>query len=165
MNIIKSKLRHAGFSLIEVIIAISVISGGLLVIIAVFPGALRLGASATADTRQTAFAENVLGTIKMKAATVTDYNNWKNETGFWNTVGYYIDKDGNETGLLPPGIPHDLDGYFVKDEKASYLIRIKQAPLDATIWNIAVYCSDTPDIRAENCTPYQLSVRFRHPVP
>ena len=158
------QFRHrTGFSLVEVIIAITVIAGGLLVLIAVFPGALRLGTAATADSRQSAFAENVFGTIQLKAAQITDCGIWMDRTTFWNQVGHYRKKDGGETSLTLEGIA-PLDGHFVDGEKGSYYVTLRQGELDKTIWNITVYCSDTPDIPATNCTPYQLSLRFRQPV-
>ena len=160
MNLLKPKVK-AGFSLIEIVIAITVFAGGLLVIIAVFPGALRLGASATADTRQTAFAENVLGFIQLKSSAITDYNKW--QTNFKD----YVKQDSQaHLGFdLVFDSVRELKNYFVQDETASYFVKIKRAPLDPTIWCVTVYCSDTPDIPATNCTPYQLSIRYRYPVP
>ncbi|MBR4617151.1 MAG: hypothetical protein IKO55_16205, partial [Kiritimatiellae bacterium] len=49
--------RKAGFSLIEVNVAILVIAGGMLSLFTLFPAGLRLSTAAMSDTRQVLFAD------------------------------------------------------------------------------------------------------------
>ena len=61
----------AGFSLIEVNLAILVIGLGLLVVFALFPAGLREGENALTDTHTALFAETLLNGIRAKADTAT----------------------------------------------------------------------------------------------
>ncbi len=64
------KLKKNGFSLIEVNLAIFVVSIGLLTLFALFPAGLKEGEAGHADTQTSLFADYVLATVRGNAAEI-----------------------------------------------------------------------------------------------
>ncbi len=94
-----SSLRHkrAGFTLIEVSLAVLVLGLGLMVAFGLFPAGVRQNEESTADTRAALFADYVLNGMQANAATVTNWSEWDAEKG----VGYLriLGKDGHPACL------------------------------------------------------------------
>ncbi len=70
--------RRSAFSLIEVNMALLVVSLGLAALLGLFPVALRESGLATADTAQALFATRLLNAIQANANTVTTWAEWRN---------------------------------------------------------------------------------------
>lgn len=71
----KRRLR-AGFTLMEVNIALLVMAVGLVGLLSLFPVGLRQGDTATSDTTESAFADLVLNGMHANAQMVTNWNDW-----------------------------------------------------------------------------------------
>lgn len=68
--------KQAGFTLIEVSLAVLVVGFGLLSLMSLFPSGLRSGEDATADTRAGLFAQVVLDGMRANAAQVRAWDTW-----------------------------------------------------------------------------------------
>jgi Tfp pilus assembly protein PilV len=78
-----SSFRYAaGFSLVEVCLALLVVGLGLLAIIGLFPGGLRSSENAEADTYVSLFADTALAGIVANASTVTAWSIWNDPGKF-----------------------------------------------------------------------------------
>lgn len=67
---------RAGFTLVEVALAVLVVGLGLLAIFGLFPSGLRSAEDATADTRSGLFAETLLNGMRGRAMSVTNWDDW-----------------------------------------------------------------------------------------
>jgi len=67
---------RAGFSMVEVALAILVLSVGLLAVFGLFGDALETNKSTIADTQSALFADEVLNGFKASALTMTNATNW-----------------------------------------------------------------------------------------
>ena len=86
--------KAAGFSLIEVNVAILVIAGGMLSLFTLFPAGLRMSTAAMSDTRQAFFADQFFAFFENglllsryndpDSRTMADVYNWQDITKFWN---------------------------------------------------------------------------------
>jgi type IV pilus modification protein PilV len=82
-----SSFRYAaGFSLVEVCLALLVVGLGLLAIIGLFPGGLRSSENAEADTYVSLSAEAIMGGIRANASTISDWTVWNTDGQFTNAV-------------------------------------------------------------------------------
>ncbi len=72
-----SRLVRAGFSLIEVNMAIFVLAGGALALLGLFPLGLRDSLAAHNEMRVAAFADRFLGAVKIAAEEATDVDDLK----------------------------------------------------------------------------------------
>ena len=72
----ESARRRAGFSLVEVTLALLVAAGGLLTIFGVFPVALRQSQMSRSDMGETAFADSVLQTLGGNIRAIDDISVW-----------------------------------------------------------------------------------------
>ncbi len=72
----RRSVGQAGFSLVEVSLAVLVVGLGLTVIFGLFPSSLRSSEEAAADTRTALFAEHVFGGLHAKASELTDFGDW-----------------------------------------------------------------------------------------
>jgi prepilin-type N-terminal cleavage/methylation domain-containing protein len=70
--------RAAGFTLIEVSLAVLVIGLGLLAIFSLFPAGLRSAEEGAADTHAGLFADTVMNGLHGNAATLTNWTDWCN---------------------------------------------------------------------------------------
>lgn len=81
--------RAAGFSLIEVNVAILVIAGGMLSLFTLFPAGLRLSTAALSDTRQSLFASDFFAYFQA-GVTGMSLEDWKDiqsdNKGFWHSA-------------------------------------------------------------------------------
>jgi prepilin-type N-terminal cleavage/methylation domain-containing protein len=77
--------RKAGFSLIEVNLAIFIISIGMLTLFSLFPMGLRQVGDANAATQEALFADYVLSTIRAEARLLNS-EDWLDMTEFKNAV-------------------------------------------------------------------------------
>jgi len=68
----------AGFTLVEVSLAVLVIGIGLLAIFSLFPSGLRAIEEDSADTRCGLFAETVLNGIRGNSLSITNWDDWRN---------------------------------------------------------------------------------------
>jgi type II secretory pathway component PulJ len=75
--------RRAGFSLVEVTLALLVAAGGLLTIFGVFPVALRQSQMSRSDMGETAFADTVLQTLGGNIRAIDDISVWNDPVKFW----------------------------------------------------------------------------------
>src|SRR5437899_3873758 len=96
--------RRAAFSLLEVVVALGVITVGIVGILAVFPTALQTGHSAQDETRAAHIAQSVFGSLLAQAS--SQFSNVQiplsagvspsiNLRGLPTTVTVYSDNDGN----------------------------------------------------------------------
>ena len=69
--------RRAGFSLVEVSMAMMIISIGMITLFGLFPASMKQGAEAYQDTHTAQFAEYVLNGIRANFDTAEDYEDWK----------------------------------------------------------------------------------------
>jgi len=85
--------RRAGFSLIEVCLAILVIGFGLVAVFSLFPSGLRSSDADTADTRTGLFTETVLNGLRANAASLSS-DEWDSKT-FADNVKKNVLKDSD----------------------------------------------------------------------
>jgi Tfp pilus assembly protein PilV len=74
--------NSAGFSLIEVCMAILVIGLGLLAVFSLFPSGLRMAEEGAADTHCGLFTETVMKGLQGNAAGITNWATWSDPVGF-----------------------------------------------------------------------------------
>ena len=77
---------RAGFSLIEVALALIVAAGGLLAIFGVFPISLRQSANSRGDMGEMTFASTVLETIAGNIRTIDRIAVWNDPEQFWDAA-------------------------------------------------------------------------------
>ena len=78
--------RAAGFSLVEVTLALLVAAGGLLTIFGVFPVALRQSQMSRSDMSETAFADSVLQALGGNIRAIDDISVWNDPAAFWKAA-------------------------------------------------------------------------------
>ncbi len=76
-------LRRAGFSLIEVALALMVVAVGLLAVFGVFPVSLRSSQMARSDLAESAFAASLLQTLGGNIRAIDDIAVWNDPKAFW----------------------------------------------------------------------------------
>ena len=145
------------FSLIEINIAILVIAGGLLVIMAVFPAALRLSTSATSETRQVTFASFALNVARYEAGQMS-------RAEWLETPDNKLFCRGFQDRLATAINQHLLDVAQRRDDLniKDYLVTVKASPQNPFTKYVVIQSTDTPDISVSNSTPYQLTLHY-HP--
>lgn len=70
------KTNRDGFSLVEVCIALLVLSVGVFSLFAIFPAGLKESESGVADTHEAMFADRILSAFEGKASNMTNWNDW-----------------------------------------------------------------------------------------
>jgi Tfp pilus assembly protein PilV len=142
---------RAGFTLMEVNIALLVLAVGLIGLFSLFPVGLRQSDMATSDTAQAAFATVVFNAMHANAALVTNWTEWASLTngealGVANssnpdytsrrvTVPTY---SSSAVGILADGVSHKIvaetalktDGYFARGQFLKYELHIENDPHD-----------------------------------
>jgi prepilin-type N-terminal cleavage/methylation domain-containing protein len=73
-----NRQARAGFSLIEVNMALLVVGIGLAALLGLFPAALRESSLASADTSQSLFADQILNMLHANASSITNWPDWTN---------------------------------------------------------------------------------------
>lgn len=81
--------NRAGFTLIEVNMALLVVGLGLVALLGLFPVGLRESGLASADTTEAIFATRVLNAIQGNAGEITKWTDWESNDSF--TQGIKID--------------------------------------------------------------------------
>lgn len=76
----------AGFSLVEVCLAILVVGLGLLSIFTLFPSGLRSAEDDTADTRAGMFMEIAMNGMRANALSITNWSDWSDPAIFAQTL-------------------------------------------------------------------------------
>lgn len=90
----------AGFSLIEVNMAILIAAGGMLSLFALFPVGLRQSVMSEADLHQATFASSFFEAISANVKTIDDVRVWNNIEDFWDMA---VGDTGISADLLKPG--------------------------------------------------------------
>ncbi len=75
-----------GFTLIEVCLVMLIFGVAVSSLMALFPVSLRQGNMAVSDSVVTTFADGVMNTIAANAASITDWNEWKDKGNFKEKV-------------------------------------------------------------------------------
>ncbi len=91
----------AGFSLIEVNMAILIAAGGMLSLFALFPVGLRQSVMSEADLHQAAFASSFFEAIAANVKNIDDVKVWNTIDDFWDVA---VGATGIPVDLLEPGV-------------------------------------------------------------
>ena len=86
IGIQSSVRRRAGFSLIEVALALIVAAGGMLAIFGVFPISLRQSQNSRSDMGEMTFASTVLQTLAGNIRAIDRIDVWNNPGAFWDAA-------------------------------------------------------------------------------
>jgi len=78
--------RHRAFTLVEVNLAVLLVSVGLLVIFLLFPMGLRESEYGLVDTHEAMFADDVLNQMAGAVSSITDPSTWQNVQTFANAL-------------------------------------------------------------------------------
>ena len=76
----KAKTDCRGFSLIEVNIALLVVSIGLAALLGLFPVGMRESMLASSDTSQALFATRILNAVQANAGAITTWDKWNTDS-------------------------------------------------------------------------------------
>ena len=79
-------MRRAGFSLIEVNMAILIAAGGLLSLFSLFPTGLRQSVMSQADMYQCTFANSFFDTVAANVRNIESIDDWNNCAKFWEAA-------------------------------------------------------------------------------
>lgn len=124
---------RAGFSLIEVNMAIFVLAGGALALLALFPLGLRESSEANSEMRVAAFADRFIGAAKIAAEQAVDEDDFEDLlTEALDTSGSFSLRDGSDEENDGNDYDEDESGvYFrawrvgVQEDKTDGLIRLE----------------------------------------
>ena len=128
-----SRYLRAGFSLIEVNMAIFVLAGGALALLALFPLGLRESSEANSEMRVAAFADRFIGAAKIAAEQAVDEDDFEDLlTEALDTSGSFSLRDGSDEENDGNDYDEDESGvYFrawrvgVPEDKTDGLIRLE----------------------------------------
>ena len=128
-----SRYLRAGFSLIEVNMAIFVLAGGALALLALFPLGLRESSEANSEMRVAAFADRFIGAAKIAAEQAVDEDDFEDLlTEALDTSGSFSLRDGSDEENDGNDYDEDESGvYFrawrvgVQEDKTDGLIRLE----------------------------------------
>jgi general secretion pathway protein I len=92
----------AGFTLLEVMVALSVLAIGIVTVLELFAGSLRLGSKASRHTQATIYAQNVMDRL-FAQSTLTDGEEGGEMPGgyYWRARVQEIQPDEDRTRLQP----------------------------------------------------------------
>ena len=93
--------RHA-FSLVEVNLAILLVSVGILSLFSLFPIGLQESELGLADMHETTFADSVLSGMEANALSITNWSIWSTPSDFYAAISsniYLIDTSWSRTGV------------------------------------------------------------------
>lgn len=106
--------NRAGFSLVEVNLAIFVVAIGLLTLFSLFPAGLKEGEAGHADTQTSLFADYVMATIRANSLEI-DSSGWNGLSSSYNELLYDLPNAINEGGLEPGKIQFPVgSGLYVR---------------------------------------------------
>ena len=111
---------RAGFSLVEVSLAVLVVGLGLVVVFGLFPSGLRSSEASNTDTRMGLFADTVLSGMAADAGKITSWKDWQDLPTFQSKVitGLAVTAGGVQKTEYPAG-----SGFYVR-----YLLTIEKIP-------------------------------------
>ena len=126
--------RRAGFTLMEVNIALLIMAVGLMGLLSLFPVGLRQGDAATSDTTEAAFADLVLNAMRANAQMVTNWSGadgWVMLTNGVNlgvagcsptTGGSEVFASGTATPIIANTTANNaIENYLVKGQHIEYV--------------------------------------------
>ena len=93
---------RAGFSLIEVCLAVLVVGLGLLSVFSLFPTGVRFSEDSVADTRMALFAGNVLSKMRARADSITSWSVWNDKATFAQQVTQDVPAAGSPSTVAFP---------------------------------------------------------------
>ena len=99
----RSIINKAGFSLVEVNMAILVAAGGLLSLFSLFPGALRQSVMSQEDLYQVTFANSLLDVVSANVRKIEDVADWNDPETFWRHAIGNLGEQG-----VPVNLPERL---------------------------------------------------------
>jgi len=109
----RRRRADCGFTLVEIVLALMVVSLGLLGLFQLFPSGLRASYDATVETRTAQFADEVFGGIRAEAMVLTDAKYWHptpvGETLFKGAVEGALDSFGPGQRITANGLEHTIE--------------------------------------------------------
>jgi hypothetical protein len=99
--------RQAGFSLVEVALALTVAAGGMAAIFGLFPAGLRQGVNANRDLVGASFAGSVLSAIAGNVRSIDDIRVWNNPEQWWKRAIANTDLPEWDKGKTPDAFRED----------------------------------------------------------
>lgn len=107
--------EDCGFSLVEVCLALLVVTLGLTAVFGLFPSGLQSSETGTVDTRMALLAEQALGGMRARADEISSWGTWQNIGSFRTAVA--------DSGL---GVAHTpgVDGVRLNHDGAEFLYRL-----------------------------------------
>ena len=88
-----------GFSLIEVMMSLVVVGGGLVAVFGLFPVGLGQGMDARSDMAQATFASTLLETIAANVRSIDNLEEWENVEKWWKVATKGASSGGESTNL------------------------------------------------------------------
>lgn len=156
--------RNAGFSLMEVNMAVFVMAIGILGMVALFPLGLREGVQARADLKQAMFADHALNQIvAVLSQTNMTWNVWRSLDGFEGNGNALQGKI--TSGLMPrqlaggsvslgTSLPENwtvgVDGTALNNQHFYITCAVPDDTPSARILGITVRSTDTDEVRSSN---------------
>jgi Tfp pilus assembly protein PilV len=157
MNKQLQKLK-AGFSLVEVCLAVLVVGLGLLSIFSLFPTGLAASEAATADTEMGLFAEQVLLGLQAQATEVS-WDNWKKNAFSIPDISKTISSTKEiSVGIIPKKNDKGNLGYTLNISTGT-VATIRQATLTVMPWR-GPENALTPKILEDNGTVFYTEVYY-----
>lgn len=83
MRTLRTIRRRSGFSLIEVMLSLVVVGGGLVAVFGLFPVGLRQGVDARSDMAQASFASTLFETISANVRAIDNLEEWEDVDKWW----------------------------------------------------------------------------------
>lgn len=129
-------MRRAAFSLVEVTLALMVMSVGVLAVFSMFPVGLQQAQASNAQSRLAFFAEEVFSSLRAVNLRIP-WSEWDNPQGLlisvsakdiWKPSGDGISTKG--MNIAPDGQPHAITYYFQNYDNfgLTYRLTIKSVP-------------------------------------
>ena len=86
MRSLRTISRRSGFSLIEVMMSLVIVGGGLVAVFGLFPVGLRQSMDSRSDLTQAAFASAILESISANVKAIDDLETWEDFDKWWKVA-------------------------------------------------------------------------------